>query len=28
VTVDADGDDAEAALDAIGLLIGSGFGEE
>ncbi len=28
VTVDADGDDAEAALDAIGALIDSGFGEE
>lgn len=28
VTVDADGDDAEAALEAIGDLIGGGFGEE
>jgi len=28
VTVDADGDDAVAALEAIGVLIGSGFGEE
>jgi phosphocarrier protein len=28
VTVDADGDDAEQALDAIGELIGGGFGEE
>jgi len=27
VTVDADGPDAEQALDAIGRLIGSGFGE-
>jgi phosphocarrier protein len=28
VTIDADGDDAEQALDAIGALIGGGFGEE
>lgn len=28
VTVDAEGDDAEEALDAIGALIGGGFGEE
>jgi phosphocarrier protein HPr len=28
VTVDADGADAQAAVDAIGALIESGFGEE
>jgi phosphocarrier protein len=28
VTVDAEGDDAEAAVEAIGQLIGSGFGED
>jgi len=28
VTVDAVGDDAQAAVDAIGALIDSGFGEE
>ena len=28
VTVDADGDDAQAAVDAIGALIDSGFGED
>jgi phosphocarrier protein len=28
VTVDAEGDDAQAALDAIGELIAGGFGEE
>jgi len=28
VTVDAVGDDAQAAVDAIGALIDSGFGED
>ena len=28
VTVDAEGDDAQAAVDAIGALIASGFGED
>ena len=28
VTVDAEGDDAQAAVDAIGALIDSGFGED
>jgi phosphocarrier protein HPr len=28
VTVDAEGDDAEAALEAIGRLIAEGFGED
>ena len=28
VTVDADGDDAQAAVDAIGALIDAGFGED